>query len=119
MHALVSFLGEKRVDLFGRPTRRPLRFRITKHAETRDRTGDLQIFSLTLSQLSYRGNWLNGCENKSTTTVLKFMAQNPQVNFCSRLSVLGWSHAADSRAHVVAAWLWLKQGPAPGRGVCT
>ena len=26
-----------------------------KHAETRDRTGDLQIFSLTLSQLSYRG----------------------------------------------------------------
>ena len=27
----------------------------TKNAETRDRTGDLQIFSLTLSQLSYRG----------------------------------------------------------------
>ena len=26
------------------------------HAETQDRTGDLQIFSLTLSQLSYRGN---------------------------------------------------------------
>ena len=30
-----------------------------KDAETRDRTGDLQIFSLTLSQLSYRGVWLN------------------------------------------------------------
>ena len=31
------------------------------HAETRDRTGDLQIFSLTLSQLSYRGDaWRNG-----------------------------------------------------------
>ena len=28
------------------------------HAETRDRTGDRQIFSLTLSQLSYRGCWL-------------------------------------------------------------
>ena len=27
-----------------------------KSAETRDRTGDLQIFSLTLSQLSYRGS---------------------------------------------------------------
>ena len=27
-------------------------------ASTRDRTGDLQIFSLTLSQLSYRGNHL-------------------------------------------------------------
>ena len=27
-----------------------------KHAETRDRTGDLQIFGLTLSQLSYRGS---------------------------------------------------------------
>ena len=26
-------------------------------AETRDRAGDLQIFSLTLSQLSYRGSW--------------------------------------------------------------
>ena len=28
-------------------------------AETRDRTGDLQIFSLTLSQLSYRGGWID------------------------------------------------------------
>ena len=28
-------------------------------AETRDRTGDLQSFSLTLSQLSYRGYVLN------------------------------------------------------------
>ena len=27
-----------------------------KNAETRDRTGDRQIFSLTLSQLSYRGS---------------------------------------------------------------
>ena len=27
----------------------------TKNAETRDRTRDLQIFSLTLSQLSYCG----------------------------------------------------------------
>ena len=26
-------------------------------AETRDRSGDFQIFSLTLSQLSYRGLW--------------------------------------------------------------
>ena len=26
------------------------------HAEIRDRTGDLQIFGLTLSQLSYRGS---------------------------------------------------------------
>ena len=27
-----------------------------KDAETRDRTGDLQFFGLTLSQLSYRGS---------------------------------------------------------------
>ena len=27
----------------------------SRNAETRDRTGDLQIFTLTLSQLSYRG----------------------------------------------------------------
>ena len=26
------------------------------NAETRDRTGDIQIFGLTLSQLSYRGH---------------------------------------------------------------
>ena len=32
----------------------------TNCAETRDRTGDLQIFGLTLSQLSYRGRaWLD------------------------------------------------------------
>ena len=30
-------------------------------AETRDRTGDLQIFSLTLSQLSYRGSCTQLC----------------------------------------------------------
>ena len=29
---------------------------LNQNAETRDRTGDLQIFSLTLSQLSYRGS---------------------------------------------------------------
>ena len=36
-----------------------MQFHISAHAElvaeTRDRTGDLQIFSLTLSQLSYSG----------------------------------------------------------------
>ena len=31
------------------------------NAETQDRTGDLQIFSLTLSQLSYRGCCCKGC----------------------------------------------------------
>ena len=30
-------------------------YSLEQHAETRDRAGDLQIFSLTLSQLSYRG----------------------------------------------------------------
>ena len=30
-------------------------FRIVKNAEAWDRAGDLQIFGLTLSQLSYRG----------------------------------------------------------------
>ena len=34
---------------------KPTQTRTTKTAETRDPTGDLQIFSLTLSQLSYRG----------------------------------------------------------------
>ena len=34
-----------------------------KDAKTRDRTGDLQIFSLTLSQLSYRGDAPNELQN--------------------------------------------------------
>jgi hypothetical protein len=42
---------------FCRPGGRGRPDRGTGHAETRDRTGDLQIFSLTLSQLSYRGFW--------------------------------------------------------------
>ncbi len=29
---------------------------VGKYTKTRDRTGNLQIFSLTLSQLSYRGS---------------------------------------------------------------
>ena len=37
------------------PAHRRYRFFLFFFAETRDRTGDLQIFSLTLSQLSYRG----------------------------------------------------------------
>ena len=44
---------------------------------TRDRTGDLQIFSLTLSQLSYRGLFLKehlslGCYNTCNTTIERF-----------------------------------------------
>jgi hypothetical protein len=35
---------------------------LAKNAETRDRTGDLQIFSLTLSQLSYRGLGEQHCD---------------------------------------------------------
>ena len=41
---------------------------MTGNAETRDRAGDLQIFGLTLSQLSYRGCWLSahapGCHKR-------------------------------------------------------
>ena len=41
-----------------------------KDAETRDRTGDLQIFGLTLSQLSYRGGATRGvlCYSAGTRT---------------------------------------------------
>ena len=37
-------------------------------AETRDRAGDLQIFSLTLSQLSYRGG-----DDLASSDVLMFL----------------------------------------------
>ena len=36
-----------------------LQLLIGKNAGSRDRTSDLQIFSLTLSQLSYTGNYWN------------------------------------------------------------
>ena len=42
----------------------PLPSACMQNAETRDRAGDLQIFGLTLSQLSYRGhgqNFLQAC----------------------------------------------------------
>ena len=47
-----------------------LKSKMPRNAETRDRTGDLQIFSLTLSQLSYRGFGrhrvaLNGIKNQA------------------------------------------------------
>ena len=46
-----------------------------KSAETRDRTGDLQIFSLTLSQLSYRGR----CKRQTLTLrVLAHNSHNPK-----------------------------------------
>ena len=40
------------------------------NAETRDRTGDLQIFGLTLSQLSYRGY----APNLKPSPELKFLS---------------------------------------------
>ena len=42
------------IEAFVFPDQHQLRNR--EVAETWDRTGDLQIFSLTLSQLSYRGS---------------------------------------------------------------
>jgi hypothetical protein len=50
--------------------------KLKHHAETRDRTGDLQIFSLTLSQLSYRGEY-------SLAVVCTFVASMPfQISAC-------------------------------------
>ena len=45
--------------------------KIKKSAATRDRTRDLQIFSLTLSQLSYHGLVKEGKENFIEMTNLK------------------------------------------------
>ena len=42
-------------EAWPQPGRLSIAVSAKQHAETRDRTGDLQIFSLTLSQLSYRG----------------------------------------------------------------
>ena len=60
----------------------------TNNAETRDRTGDLQIFSLTLSQLSYRG-----------IGNLKLQEQLVQMNlrWCSKGASCDTSFSADSR----------------------
>ena len=54
-----------------------------ENAETRDRTGDLQIFSLTLSQLSYRG-----CVLDSKPKQLRiFYALTPRIHDSLRCAV--------------------------------
>ena len=55
-----------------------------KNAETRDRTGDLQIFSLTLSQLSYRG--LVTDTKKITKLLLRLTTAKPRDRPRSRQS---------------------------------
>ena len=55
-----------------------------ENAETRDRTGDLQIFGLTLSQLSYRGMLI-----QSTVvigTLLKVVGSSPLDHAAALLS---------------------------------
>ena len=53
------------------------------NAVTQDRTGDLQIFSLTLSQLSYRGHDSKQLEQCLKWHVLTF---NPMTSIIQRLS---------------------------------
>ena len=53
---LVIIFGHHTMSLRSRRADKVVLFKsLRRDAETRDRTGDLQIFSLTLSQLSYRG----------------------------------------------------------------
>ena len=61
------------------------------HAETRDRTGDLQIFSLTLSQLSYRGGWaLTWCEPVGSLLANSELPQKSRLNALSHVQDLGF-----------------------------
>ena len=52
---LVEHALRKRMVVGSIPTGGFLANKRNKNAEARDQTGDLQIFGLTLSQLSYRG----------------------------------------------------------------
>ena len=52
----------------------------TLNAETGDRAGDLQIFSLTLSQLSYRGNDSILVKNSHNTRDAEHLAWKPAVS---------------------------------------
>ena len=57
-----------------------------QHAETRDRAGDLQIFSLTLSQLSYRGCSLRvHAAGRERDTALANISQHMAVALAGRL----------------------------------
>ena len=70
-----------------------------KNAETRDRTGDLQIFSLTLSQLSYRGLMMQQtlCTDLLSARLVLLARCVVVVPHCSaRVSVAEWSKASDS-----------------------
>ena len=55
MPSLLTLAPQSRKKESVTSARVALRVLTRTNAETRDRTGDLQIFSLTLSQLSYRG----------------------------------------------------------------
>ena len=57
------------------------------YAETRDRTGDLQIFSLTLSQLSYRGGWaLTWCGPVGSLLALSESPENDKLKSPEQLA---------------------------------
>ena len=51
-------------------------------AETRDRTGDLQIFSLTLSQLSYRGMFATALTNIAQERAARALTSIAQERAC-------------------------------------
>ena len=65
------------------------------YAETRDRTGDLQIFSRTLSQLSYRGCEI--CANVVRTKLSR------QLDMCTCPTHLSYILACTLRVR----WCWL------------
>ena len=54
----------------------------TKLAETRDRAGDLQIFSLTLSQLSYRGHAVQHLRRVCWPQLGLTWSRNPRGSAC-------------------------------------
>ena len=84
-------------------------YNISKNAaSTRDRTGDLQIFSLMLSQLSYRGYVLNampnlGPNNKYANCVNGLANIGVAIACCRRLAAM--THVSYSPAHPSACAL--------------
>ena len=61
-------------------------------AETRDRTGDLQIFSLTLSQLSYRGE----------LTLIKISQNNPKDGVRKNIKTNAINDSSGVRTHALS-----------------
>jgi hypothetical protein len=85
----------------------------SQNAQTRDRTGDLQIFSLTLSQLSYRGLYeLEHINYQKESTVRHHFRKRPLMVSCELGIRSAWPSGLRRQTQVlVVQTAWVRTPP--------